>query len=99
MRPGESSGLSGTDGVDARGAGLVACCALAAKVETVERIRESLLRQRRDLVVTCLVEELFDLLLADGEATETELHTLHRQREQHEQHWEEDHSETLHTGQ
>lgn len=49
-------------------------------------------------VVTCLVEKLFHLLLPNGEPAEPELHTFHGQRKQHQQHWEEDHSETLHTG-
>ncbi len=70
----------------------------APPVEAGKGMRESLVCQGGHFVVTCLVEKLFHLLLPNGEPAEPELHTFHGQRKQHQQHWEEDHSETLHTG-
>lgn len=67
-------------------------------MEACERMRETFVGESSNFLATCLVKELFHLLLAHSQAAEPELDTFHRQRKQHEEHWEEDHSETLHTG-
>ncbi len=67
-------------------------------MEACQCVGKTFVGQGGHFVVTCLVEELFHLLLTNREPAESELHPLHCQRKQHQQHWEEDHSETLHTG-
>lgn len=72
------SGLSSADGVDTGCAYVSGRRALAPELETVERIREALLSERRDIVVAGLVKELLDFLLTDGKAAEAEFDPLHR---------------------
>lgn len=67
-------------------------------MEPGESVGESLPGQGGDVVVARLVEELLDLLLANGQTAQPGLDPLHRQCEQHEQHGEEYDSKSLHTG-
>lgn len=67
-------------------------------VESGQGTRKTFPRECCDVGVTCLVEELLDLLLTDGQPTQAGLDALHCQCEQCQQHWEEHHSESLHRG-
>lgn len=67
-------------------------------MEPGECPRKTFARERGDVAVIGLVEELLDLVLADGKPTQAGLDTLHGEREQRQQHWEKHHSESLHRG-
>lgn len=71
---------------------------LASAIEASERTGEALFGQGGDFVVACPVQKFLHLLLANGELAESKFDPFHGQRKQHQQHWEEDHGETLHTG-
>jgi hypothetical protein len=68
------------------------------QVEPCECVRESVAGQRCDVVLAGLIQELGHFVFPNRESTKSPFDPLHRQREEHQQHWEEDHSESLHTG-
>ena len=83
---------------DVRRLGRGARNAVFPQVEAFLGMWEPFVCQVGHVVLARLVEEFLDLLLAHGEAPQAVFHALHGQCEQHQKHWEEDHSETLHTG-
>ncbi len=72
--------------------------AATTTVEPGERPRKTFARERGDVALVGLVEELLDLVLTDGEPTQTGFDALHGECEQRQQHWEKHHSESLHRG-
>lgn len=67
-------------------------------IEPGQRAGESFAGECVDVVVVRLIEELLDLLLTDGQSTQSRFDPLHGECKQHEQHREKYDSKSLHDG-
>lgn len=78
--------------------GIGGVAAPPAPVEPGQCAGESFAGECVDVGVVRLVEELFDLLLANGQSTQSRFDPFHGECKQHEQHWEKYDSKSLHDG-
>jgi hypothetical protein len=88
---------SGLAGASARRLGSTPRSAPTA-LKPRKRIRQSGLRKCRDLGIACRFQKFVDVFLAHTEPVKPDLDPFHREREQHQQYWEQHDRESLHTG-